>query len=65
MLKNLKNLESEISSIIADKGFDYLDAPIKKVNSPHTPVPYNRDLEFSFMPSEERVIKAVKEIVEY
>ena len=58
-------MASEISSIIADKGFDYLDAPIKKVNSPHTPVPYNRDLEFSFMPSEERVIKAVKEIVEY
>ena len=59
------SMASEISSIIADKGFDYLDAPIKKVNSPHTPVPYNRDLDFSFMPSEERVIKAVKEIVEY
>ena len=59
------SMASEISSIIADKGFDYLDAPIKKVNSPHTPVPYNRDLEFSFIPSEEKVIKAVKEIVDY
>lgn len=59
------SMASEISSIIADKGFDFLDAPIKKVNSPHTPVPYNRDLEFSFMPSEERVIKAIQEIVEY
>lgn len=59
------SMASEISSIIADKGFDYLDAPIKKVNSPHTPVPYNRDLEFAFMPSEERVISAIKEILEF
>ena len=59
------SMASEISSIIADKGFDFLDAPIKKVNSPHTPVPYNRDLEFLFMPSEKRVIEAVKEIVNY
>ena len=58
------SMASEISSIIADKGFDYLDAPIKKINSPHTPVPYNRDLEFSYMPSEEKIINIVKEIID-
>jgi len=53
---------SEIAAIIADEAFDYLDAPIKRVNAPDTPVPYGQVLEDFYMPDEEDLIKAVNEI---
>ena len=57
------SMASEFAAIIADKAFDYLDAPVKRVTSPHTPVPYNRDLETSFMPGVDDVIATVKSLV--
>jgi pyruvate dehydrogenase E1 component beta subunit len=44
-----------------DKGFDYLDAPVKRVTAPHSPVPFSAVLEDVFMPSAERVVAAVRE----
>ncbi len=52
----------EVAAIIADRAFDYLDAPIKRVTAPDTPVPFSPVLERFFMPNEEGVIKAVQEI---
>jgi pyruvate dehydrogenase E1 component beta subunit len=57
------SMASEFAAIIADRAFDYLDAPVKRVTSPHTPVPYNRDLEISFMPGVDDVIATVKSLV--
>jgi len=57
------SMASEFAAIIADRAFDYLDAPVKRVTSPHTPVPYNRDLEMSFMPGVDDVIATVKSLV--
>ena len=57
------SMASEFAAIIADRAFDYLDAPVKRVTSPHTPVPYNRDLETSFMPGVDDVIATVKSLV--
>jgi len=54
-------IASEISSLCADKGFDFLDAPVKKVTAPHTPVPFSPVLEDLYMPSASRVIDAVRE----
>ena len=53
---------AEVAAIIADKAFDYLDAPIKRVTAPDTPVPFSPVLERFFMPDEEDVIKVVREI---
>ncbi len=53
---------AEVAAIIADKAFDYLDGPIKRVTAPDTPVPFSPVLERFFMPSDEDVIQAVKEI---
>lgn len=53
------SMASEFAAIIADKAFDYLDAPIKRVTAPHTPVPYNRDLEHAFMPHPADVVQTV------
>ncbi len=50
----------EISAIVAEEGFDYLDAPIKRVAAPDTPIPFSPILEQTFIPSEEKIIEAVK-----
>ena len=57
------NAASEISAIIAEEAFDYLDAPIKRVCAPDTPVPFSPVLEKSWIPNEEDLIKAVTEIM--
>ncbi len=53
---------AEISAIVAEEALDYLDAPIKRVAEPDTPIPFSPSLEQFVLPSEERIIKAVKEI---
>ena len=53
----------EISAIVAEEAFDSLDAPIKRVCAPDTPVPFSPFLEKIWMPDEEDLIKAVTEIM--
>jgi pyruvate dehydrogenase E1 component beta subunit len=54
---------ADISAMVADKGFDTLDAPIKLVTAPHTPVPFSPPLEQFYIPSPDRIAAAVREIV--
>lgn len=54
---------SEISAIVAEEAFDFLDAPIKRVCAPDTPIPFSPVLEKFWMPDEEDLIKAVTEIM--
>lgn len=53
----------EIAAIIADEGFDYLNAPIKRVAAPDCPIPFSPVLEQAWVPNEEKVIAAVKQVV--
>ena len=53
----------QVAAIVADEGFDYLDAPIKRVNAPDTPVPYGVVLEDYWIPNEENLIKTINEIL--
>jgi 2-oxoisovalerate dehydrogenase E1 component beta subunit len=55
----------ELAAIIAEDAFEYLDAPIKRVASADTPVPYSPPLEAAFLPNLEKVVAAAKELVEY
>ena len=50
----------EIAAIIAEDAFDYLDAPIRRVGAPDTPVPFAPVLEDLYMPGAEQIISAVK-----
>ena len=52
----------EIASIIAEEAFDYLDAPIKRVGAPYTPVPFSPSLENAYIPCPEMIIEAVKSL---
>ena len=65
MTEDPKNVSagSVIAAMVAEEGFDLLDAPIKRVAAPDTPVPYGPPLEDFYVPQEEDLIKAVTEIV--
>ena len=58
----VRKLASEISSMVAEKGFWNLDNPIVKVTPPNTHIPFAPVLEDAFIPSAEKVIKAIKEL---
>jgi pyruvate dehydrogenase E1 component beta subunit len=53
----------EIAALIADEGFDSLNAPVKRVTAPDCPVPFAPGLEQAFIPNEAKVIAAVKGIL--
>ncbi|MGQ9640576.1 MAG: alpha-ketoacid dehydrogenase subunit beta [Candidatus Bathycorpusculaceae bacterium] len=54
---------AEIAAVVAEEALDYLDAPIKRVAEPDTPIPFSPILENYVIPDEKAIIKAVKEIV--
>jgi pyruvate dehydrogenase E1 component beta subunit len=54
---------SEIAAQIQEKMFDYMDAPVKRVSAMDVPLPYAHDIELMALPSTEKVIAAVKEVL--
>ena len=55
----------ELAAIISEEAFEYLDAPILRVASADSPVPYAPALEAAFLPSVDKVVAAAKRLVEY
>ena len=55
---------AEIAAVVAEEGMYYLDAPIKRVAVPDTPIPFAPEMEKAVLPSEERIIDAVREVME-
>ena len=58
------SVASDISALVAEQAFDYLDAPPRRVTAPHTPVPYSRPLEAAYMVSKEKVVEAAFSVLE-
>jgi pyruvate/2-oxoglutarate/acetoin dehydrogenase E1 component len=56
-------VSAEIAAIVAEEAIDYLDAPIKRVAEPDTPIPFSPTLEQYVIPDEKAIVKAVKEVV--
>lgn len=56
-------MAGEITAIVADKAFDYLDAPIKRVAAMNVPLPHNPALNEIVIPQEKKIIDAVKSIM--
>lgn len=54
---------AEIAAIVADEAFDFLDAPIKRVTTPTIPIPFSPVLENTLIPDENRIVKAVKDVM--
>ncbi len=55
----------ELAAIIAEDAFEYLDAPIVRVASEDSPVPYAPALEAAFLPGVEKVVARAKSLVNY
>ena len=51
---------AEVSAVVVEKAFDYLDAPIVRVGALDVPIPYNDELERAVIPSQERIADAVR-----
>ncbi|MCA1770564.1 MAG: alpha-ketoacid dehydrogenase subunit beta [Halomonas sp.] len=58
------NVGTDISALVADKAFDALKGPIRRVSPPHTPVPFSPALEIHYIPSVERIRDTAKSLVE-
>ena len=58
------SIASDISALVAEEAFDYLDAPPRRVTAPHTPVPYSRPLEALYMPTKEKVVAAAHQVLQ-
>ncbi len=56
-------ISAEIAARLQEQGFDYLDAPIKRVSQLEVPLPYSQELEQSALINAGRVVDAVKEII--
>jgi len=54
----------EIAALLADKGFDYLDAPVKRVGALFSPIPYSPAMEQLYLPSADRIIQAARELID-
>jgi len=52
------SMASDIAALVADKGFDYLNGPIKTVTAPHTPVPFSPPLEDHYLPNAQKITAA-------
>jgi pyruvate/2-oxoglutarate/acetoin dehydrogenase E1 component len=56
-------VSGEIAAIVAEEALDYLDAPIRRVAEPDTPIPFSPPLEQFVIPNEKSIIKVVKETI--
>ncbi len=56
-------VSAEIAATISEEALDFLDAPIKRVTAPDTPIPFSPPLEQFIIPSEQSIVQAVKEVV--
>lgn len=56
-------VSAEIAAVVAEEAIDYLDAPVKRVAEPDTPIPFSPPLERFVIPDEKKIIGAVKEVI--
>ncbi len=54
---------AEVAAIAAEKGFKYLDAPVVRIATPNVPIPYSPVLEKHILPSKEKIVKAISQMV--
>jgi 2-oxoisovalerate dehydrogenase E1 component len=55
----------EIAAVLADRGFEYLDAPVRRVGARDSFVPFAPNLEAAVLPSVEQIAQAIKDLLAY
>ena len=54
------SMARDIAAVVADKAFDWLDAPVKTVTAPNTPVPFAAVLEAEYIPNADKIAAAAR-----
>lgn len=54
---------AEIAAQVVDRGFDDLDAPIRRLNGAHTPTPYSPPLEGAIVPNAETIAQSIRDLM--
>jgi 2-oxoisovalerate dehydrogenase E1 component len=54
---------AEIAAQLAGRGFDDLDAPVRRLNGVHTPTPYSPTLEAAVVPKVEGIVQAIRDLL--
>jgi pyruvate/2-oxoglutarate/acetoin dehydrogenase E1 component len=56
---------AQVAAVIADRAFEDLDGPVRRVATPDVPIPFSPPLEQAVLPSVDRVKEAARELLEY
>jgi 2-oxoisovalerate dehydrogenase E1 component len=56
-------LGAEIAAQVCDRGFDDLDAPVRRLNGVHTPTPYSPTLEAAVVPNPQMIAQAIRDLL--
>jgi pyruvate/2-oxoglutarate/acetoin dehydrogenase E1 component len=58
-------IAGEIAAVVFEEAFDDLDAPVRRVTSLDTPVPYSPPLEEHFLPNVAKITEAARDLAKY
>jgi len=56
-------VSAEIAAVVAEEALDYLDAPIKRVAEPDTPIPFSPSMEQFVIPNESSIVQAARSVI--
>jgi 2-oxoisovalerate dehydrogenase E1 component beta subunit len=56
---------AEVASLIADRGFELLDGPVRRLATPDVPIPFSPPLEDAVIPTPSRIAEACRELLDY
>ena len=59
----MANISTEITDMVQKLAFDYLDAPIRRINTADAPLGYAPTFVEAFLPSVKQIIDTVKEVL--
>jgi 2-oxoisovalerate dehydrogenase E1 component len=54
---------AEIAALAVNEGFWHLDAPVRRVAAPYTPVPYSPELESAWLPDQQAIAAAIRGVL--
>ena len=57
------SVSSEITYLVQEKAFDFLDAPVQRITTADTPAPFSPELLKEWLPNADDVVKAVKKVM--
>jgi 2-oxoisovalerate dehydrogenase E1 component beta subunit len=56
---------AEVASLIADRAFEDLDGPVRRLATPDVPIPFSPPLEEAVLPTSDRIREACRELLDY